>query len=202
MSGDDRSVLVVSGDRLFGEAAVTALAAAPGWARVSLAFDGLTAVASIARRPPDAVLVLGAVPRLGPVPLAAQVRRRWPGVAVVIVGAAETADALVLSPSCSTSEVVAALVAAPEEGAAPATPPHDGLSVLARLTRRQRVVLRLLVEGRDMREIGEELGVSANTVRTHMQNLYARLGCHSRLELVRFATAQGLLSEEGERPSG
>lgn len=199
---DDKSILVVSGDRLFGEAVVTALAATPRWSRVSLAFDGLAAIGSVVRRPPDAVLVLGEVPRLAAAALAGQVRRRWPEIAVVVIGAIETEDAVVLPPGCTTDDVVVALDAGPRTAAAPAAPARDGMSVLAQLTRRQRAVLRLLVEGLDMRAIGEELGVSEHTVRTHMQNLYARLGCHSRLELVRFATQQGLLSGESGTSSG
>ncbi|MDQ3916485.1 MAG: response regulator transcription factor [Actinomycetota bacterium] len=196
------SLLVVSGDRLLGEAAAAALAG-EGWDDVTSVGDGLTAVATIARRVPAAVLVLGeTVPRLGPVPLAQQIRRRWPDVTVVIAGAVSTSDAVVLPPSCTTADVLHALRAASDERAAPAAQARDGLAVLTQLTRRQRIVLRLLVEGLDMREIGRELGVSEHTVRTHMQNLYARLGCHSRLELVRWATAQGLLSGESGSSSG
>ncbi|MDQ4025369.1 MAG: response regulator transcription factor [Actinomycetota bacterium] len=196
------TLLVVSGDRLLGEAATAALAR-EGWDETAFAGDGLTAVATIARRPPAAVLVLGDdVPRLGAVPLVQQIRRRWPDVTVVIAGPVSTPDAVVLPPSCTTSDVLDALRAAPGERAAPAAQTSGGLEVLAGLTKRQRVVLRLLVEGLDMRAIGRELGVSEHTVRTHMQNLYARVGCHSRLELVRWATAQGLLSEEAGSSSG
>lgn len=187
-----KSVLVVSGDRLFGEAAAAALDER-GW-DASFVPDGLNAVATLARAPADAVLVLGGdVPRLGPAPLVQQVRRRWPQTTTVVLGAYVDGAAVVLAPGCTSAEVVAALRSAPVAAAASPAPSRDGLAVLAGLTRRQRVVLRLLVEGHDMRAIGEELGLSEHTVRTHMQNLYARLGCHSRLELVRFATSQGLI---------
>lgn len=195
-------VLVVSADRLAGEAATAALGAA-GWEPVSFAADGLSAVAAVARDAPEAVLVIGGdLPRLGPVALAQQVRRRWPDVMVVVVGSVATPDATVLGPSSTTDDVLSALRASPRDRAAPAPRGGGDLAALSRLTRRQRVVLRLLVEGRDMREIAVDLGVSEHTVRTHMQNLYARLGCHSRLELVRWATAQGVLSGESGSPSG
>jgi DNA-binding CsgD family transcriptional regulator len=44
------------------------------------------------------------------------------------------------------------------------------------------------------------MGVSEHTVRTHMQNLYAKLGAHSRLDVVRFAAKHGLvdLNEEDQ----
>lgn len=195
-------VVVVSADRLAGEAATAALAAA-GWGAVSFAADGLAAVAAVARDAPEVVLVIGPdLPRLGPIALAQQVRRRFPDVMVVVIGSVATPDATTLPASCTTDDVLRALRASPGEREAPAPQGAGDLSALGRLTRRQRVVLRLLVEGRDMRQIAVDLGVSEHTVRTHMQNLYARLGCHSRLELVRWATAQGVLSGESGSPSG
>ena len=195
-----RSLLVVSGDRLFGDAAATA-SKDWGWDESAFTADGLTAVAMVARRPPDAVLVLGDVPRLAATPLVQQIRRRWPVITVVVMGADAVAGAVSLPPGCTGAEVRDALERGPAEAAAAPAAPSERMSVLAGLTRRQRVVLRLLVEGLDMRAIAAELGVSEHTVRTHMQNLYARLGCHSRLELVRLATEQGLISGGAEPPS-
>lgn len=203
------SVLVVSGDRLFGEAAAAALRAT-GWDEASYAPDALSAMAAIARRPQRAVLVVGdELPRLAVEPFARQVRRRWPGVTVVVVGSRPMAHAVTLPPDSTIAEVSGALASAAALPTAAETAedaraerPSEGRTALASLTQRQRVVLRLLVDGLDMRAIARELGVSEHTVRTHMQNLYARLGCHSRLELVRWATAQGLLSGEGGSTSG
>jgi hypothetical protein len=41
--------------------------------------------------------------------------------------------------------------------------------------------------GRRQAEIAEELGLSANTVRTHTNKIFAKLGVHSRLEAVTVA---------------
>jgi hypothetical protein len=43
-------------------------------------------------------------------------------------------------------------------------------------------------------EIARELSVSPNTVRTHIKNLYAKLGTHHRAEAVERARALGLLA--------
>ena len=45
-------------------------------------------------------------------------------------------------------------------------------------------VVMLLAEGAGRREVAEQLHLSANTVRTHLQNLMAKLGVHSTLEAV------------------
>ena len=56
--------------------------------------------------------------------------------------------------------------------------------LLATLTLRERAVLARLAEGASKREAAETLHMSVNTVRTHLQNLMAKLGAHSALEAV------------------
>lgn len=65
---------------------------------------------------------------------------------------------------------------------------NDGL--LAALTPREREVLTCLAEGSGRREVAERLHLSANTVRTHLQNLMAKLGVHSTLEAVAMTRTQ------------
>lgn len=55
------------------------------------------------------------------------------------------------------------------------------------LTPRERDVLMCLAHGRGPAEIADELGVSAHTVRTHTNKIFAKLGVHSRLEAVALA---------------
>lgn len=52
------------------------------------------------------------------------------------------------------------------------------------LTRREEDALRLLVEGRTAPQIAEELVVSPNTVKTHVRNLYRKLGINRRADLA------------------
>jgi NarL family two-component system response regulator LiaR len=59
------------------------------------------------------------------------------------------------------------------------------------LTPRERDVLMCLAQGHCPAEIADELGMSANTVRTHTNKIFAKLGVHSRLEAV--AVARGAL---------
>lgn len=52
------------------------------------------------------------------------------------------------------------------------------------LTRRQAQIAELAAEGQTHRDIAERLGISAHTARTHLKNIYARLGVRTRMELV------------------
>lgn len=61
---------------------------------------------------------------------------------------------------------------------------QDEDTLLAALTPREREVLACLADGDGRRDVAERLYLSANTVRTHLQNLMAKLGVHSSLEAV------------------
>ena len=61
------------------------------------------------------------------------------------------------------------------------------------LTDREGEVLRLLAEGRTASRIGEELHLSEATIKTHLHNLYDKLGVSDRAAAVATAMRWGLL---------
>jgi DNA-binding NarL/FixJ family response regulator len=61
------------------------------------------------------------------------------------------------------------------------------------LTVRELEILRALSVGRTTREICDELSIAPNTLRTHVQNITAKLHVHSKLEAVVFALRHGLV---------
>jgi DNA-binding NarL/FixJ family response regulator len=65
------------------------------------------------------------------------------------------------------------------------------------LSPRERQVLLLLVEGASSNELARRLFLSKNTVRTHIQNICAKLRVHSRLEAVAFAVKHGIVEDDG-----
>src|SRR5262245_26609540 len=71
--------------------------------------------------------------------------------------------------------------------------PTDEANSSGPLTRREREVLRLLATGANTKVAAQQLGVSPATVRNHVQNLLGKLGVHSRLQAVAYATTHRLL---------
>ena len=76
------------------------------------------------------------------------------------------------------------------EGRAPLDPSR---MFADQLTAREREVLALLAEGASGQGVARRLGISTNTVRTHVQSILAKLQVHSRLEAVAFAVRHGVV---------
>ena len=65
--------------------------------------------------------------------------------------------------------------------------------VIDQLTAREEAVLELLPTGLSAREIGDELGISRDTVKTHTKRIYQKLGVSSRRSAVARGRELGLL---------
>jgi PAS domain S-box-containing protein len=70
----------------------------------------------------------------------------------------------------------------------PAAPDRNGA-----LTRRELEILRIISTGLNTKDAAEKLHVSPATVRNHVQNILGKLGAHSRLEAVAYATRHRLI---------
>lgn len=64
------------------------------------------------------------------------------------------------------------------------------------LTRREEEILDLLGRGLHNRELGQVLGVSEDTVKTHLKSLFRKLGVSDRAEAVREALRRGFIRSE------
>ncbi|MCA9860836.1 MAG: hypothetical protein KC438_14000 [Thermomicrobiales bacterium] len=64
------------------------------------------------------------------------------------------------------------------------------------LTSREQEILALLGEDLTAQELADQLFLDRRTVETHLANLYAKLGAHSRSEAVEAAVDRGLLSSD------
>lgn len=72
-------------------------------------------------------------------------------------------------------------------------PGQESADGAASLTRRELEVLRLMTLGVNTAGAAERLHVSPATIRNHVQNIFGKLGVHSRLEAVAYASKHRLL---------
>lgn len=59
---------------------------------------------------------------------------------------------------------------------------HAQELLIQKLTGRELSVFRLLAEGKTNKEIASIMAVEVSTVKTHANNLYAKLGCKNRID--------------------
>ena len=67
------------------------------------------------------------------------------------------------------------------------------------LTTRELEVMRLLAEGRTVRETAAELSLSVKTVEAHKLNLMRKLDLHDRASLIEYAVQRGIISRQEEK---
>jgi LuxR family maltose regulon positive regulatory protein len=105
---------------------------------------------------------------------------------------ARLAQAEELLSGCADAGILARAVtqAGHVPGLAPARPPA---AAGGELSDRELAVLRMLHSELSLREIGSELFLSLNTIKTHTRNIYLKLGAGGRDEAVARGREQGLL---------
>jgi DNA-binding NarL/FixJ family response regulator len=59
------------------------------------------------------------------------------------------------------------------------------------LSRQEREVLKGLAASKVYKEIAHDLGIAASTVRSHLHNVYAKLGAADRAQAVLIASREG-----------
>ncbi|MDS1268705.1 response regulator transcription factor [Lipingzhangella sp. LS1_29] len=77
---------------------------------------------------------------------------------------------------------------------------EDRDTAAPRLTERETQVLRLVAKGLTYKQIATRLSVSHRTVQNHVQNVLGKLQLHNRVQLVRYALAEGLDDGTEETP--
>ena len=98
------------------------------------------------------------------------------------------------APAPSRAEMPAQAAPCPEPARDARRSLHSTCHAVARdlmLTRREEDVLILAAQKMAAREIAEELVIGDSTAKTHLKNLYVKLGVHSRAELDDFLDSYG-----------
>ena len=65
--------------------------------------------------------------------------------------------------------------------------------MIEKLSEREYMVLGLIAEGLSNQEIAQKLVVTVSTIKTHLNNIYAKLHVHTRLQAVTRAYDLGIL---------
>ncbi len=165
---------------------------------VLFALEGLAVAALAIGRPQQAARLLGAADamrdelRLPPTPLdLADRAERLLAPLTGALGEGGLAAALAAGRLAPLDVVTAdALALVPPAGKPPGPAPVIDLGVP--LTRREREVLRLLVEGRTDKEIADALFISRATASKHVESLRGKLGVTSRAAVVAIAIRAGV----------
>jgi DNA-binding NarL/FixJ family response regulator len=201
---------IVDDHFLFADALGSVIRGLPEYEVAGIAQSGAQAISIARTAQPDIVLLDYHLPGYDAADLIPRLRQLSPGVRIVIL-TSDTSDATLsrgvragvegyITKERALDDVLDALRAvaagerylSDEQVARTQALAAEGSGEA--LTERELGILRLVAQGKDSQAIADELTISANTVRTHLQNIFSKLGAHSKLEAVATATARGLLS--------
>lgn len=191
--------VVIAEDHALVREGMAAILATAGATVVGMAGTGLEAWALVRELRPELAVLDVALPDLSGLDLCRRIRRRLPGVAVVLISMfddpawkAEAAqagaaayvlkgeDPLVLVDAVRRAAAGQVLLVPPPHAASP-------------LTAREREVVRLIAQGHKLSEVARILSRSIPTVRAHKASAMRKLGVHSTADLIREALRLGLL---------
>ncbi|MDP9398386.1 MAG: response regulator transcription factor [Actinomycetota bacterium] len=199
------TVLVCDDSPLARESLRRALAAVPGVERVVLAASGEEALARYRSDSPELVLMDVRMPGLGGLEATRRLVTTHPQANIVLITTAEDVDGVAravaagargyLVKDASREELAAsvgyALAASSRRNAGSVRPAAGG--TLPALTQREMQVLTGMSRGRSNAEIGRELYLSEDTVKTHARRLFRKLGAADRAQAVAVGFRWGLV---------
>lgn len=202
-------VIVVDDQDIVRDGLVTVLSLVDGIEVAGSGRNGAEACDLVASAHPDVVLMDLRMPVMDGVAATAKIIADHPGTGVLVLttfdddasiaGALRAGARGYLTKDASREDIAAAIrsVARGQSTFDPGVSarlvsglPPDNRSVpdgLSDLTPREQEVLQLIGEGLNNAEIAERLFVSTATVKTHINNLFAKLGLRDRAQAVRLA---------------
>jgi len=207
-------VLIADDHAILREGVRALLAATEDIEVVGQASDGREAIDACKKLDPDVVLMDIAMPGLGGIEAAIEIRKEGMRAKVLILSQYEDREYVrrllragvagyVLKKSAG-SELVGAiravqrggLVLDPEVARAAMEerdPQRAGGDPYEALTDREKQVFRLVAEGRSNKEVADDLGISVKTAMSHREHVMQKLDLHNRTELVRLALKLGVI---------
>lgn len=216
-------VLVADDQTVVREGLALILSLSPGITVVGAAADGEEAVRLVGERGPDVVLMDLRMPRLDGITATRRITHAFPATRVVVLttyaddasifGALEAGALGYLTKGAGAQEIQRAIhtVYAGEALLDPAVqgrviraalgqgapPPRTTAPLPDDLTPREAAVLRLIAQGRNNHEIAARLVVTEATVKTHINNIFSKVGLRDRAQAVVYAITHGLAGDAG-----
>lgn len=206
---DKARLMIVDDHRVLSELLTEALSARDDITVVGTADSGAEALRSVTVHLPDVVLLDYDLPDSDGVSLVGPLLENSPDSRVLML--TSYTDRVILSEAInagcsgfitkrSSTDEIAAAVLAVRSDQTPVSPDMvkhlvaNGQDRLGSdLTEREVGVLRLAAQGLSNKEIAEQLFLSVNTVRNHMQRVLNKLGAHSKLEATAIAARLGIV---------
>jgi DNA-binding NarL/FixJ family response regulator len=214
------NVLIADEQSLFRQAVRSALETEDDLTVVAEAGDGLEAIEAADRFSPHIALIDTELPKVNGISATRTMRERVPGCKVLVLSNHQDQAALfdamqagangyltkaiplaelieatravlrgeTIVPPAMLGDLLSQLVQSKERQ-------NEVLRRLSRLTRREREVLALLVEGADNDLVAQQLVISPETARTHIQNILSKLDVHSRLEALALVLRNNIVKE-------
>jgi two-component system, NarL family, nitrate/nitrite response regulator NarL len=211
--GKSRVTVIVADDHpLYREGVVRALSASGQIDVLAEAGDGRAALAKIQEHRPDVALIDYQLPELDGIAVTNAVAREQILTRVLLVSAyndsgivyhaLETGAAGFVSKEARREQIVDAVLACAR--GENVVPPDIAAGLVSEirlrkrddrpvLTPREQEILHLIAAGQSLSEIATELYLGVTTVKTHVRNLYEKLGVSDRAAAVASAMRRGLI---------
>ena len=204
-------LVVCDGNRILSEALADALASCDDDLKAVAVTDADECIAAVCNYAPDMCVLDVHLPEAADgLYVMREIRSRFPGTAVVVVGDASDPGIVAmakklgitgfLAKSRSVVEVADALrrIASDQPVFDPVPPAASRRSPPFVLTPREAEVLRRIAAGQNTGQIADEMDIAISTLRSYVKNVFAKIGVHSRLEAAAVASRADLL--DGEPP--
>jgi DNA-binding NarL/FixJ family response regulator len=217
MNASEIKVVLVDDHQILRAGMRRLLAEQPDFRIVGEAGDGQSAMNQIASGKPDVVVMDVHLPGEDGITLTQRVLAECPGVKVVALSA--DADLAIVHRALQAGVSAYVIKSNPPEDLQQAirevmdqrvylSPQiaslvvQDYLKVVVNppaaakpvMTDREKLLLKLVAEGRRNKEIAEQMGVGVKSIETYRSRLMHKLGCASAADLTRYAIREGIVS--------